>query len=103
MSPDATRRIVGGIGPAVLKYPEIFGRLHSGRPGGRSRFKNKMAVEELLRGSDRRKMQLRHALDKPKTRAELRLKRVGVVPHHIEAAALGRTFWTEGAHDDVSA
>ena len=48
-------------------------------------------------------MQLRRAFDQPEASAELTVKGFGVVAHHVQPAASGRTLWSERAHDHITA
>src|SRR5215469_10936 len=60
-------------------------------------------INELLRRSPRRMMQLFRALFNAKAFAELVMKRVRVVAHHIQATAFHRTLRPESADDHMAA
>ena len=62
-----------------------------------------VAVEELLRGSKRGVVQLLGTLYEAESRAELAVKRIGVITHYFEPAAFRRTFRAKRADNDVAA
>ena len=61
-----------------------------------------MAVQKLLRSSERGKVQFLGAFDQAKAPTEFVVERFGVVPLDIKAATFLGTFRAEGADNDVT-
>jgi hypothetical protein len=66
-------------------------------------FDSAAAVHELLRGSPRRAVQFLRAFLDPKSSTKLPLERFNVISNDVQAAALGWSFRSEGAHDHMAA
>src|ERR1035437_7528814 len=66
-------------------------------------FQRAITVQKLLRRPERRMVQFLGALDQAESPPKFLVKRLSVVLHHIEAAALLATLGAKGADKNVTA